>query len=476
MSVKKKIFLGAGAALLLVVGGWLVRKLPLIMESKACLGKDHGKGARACGKLLLRKEYATQNLARATIQLTQVSHLLALPDEARGELLPLAAAAEKILLDPPAATAAGAKYPDASRRLELAATQVALYRWVHYTLLNRQDLALQALRDGKRTFGSAESDKGKILRSLLGCGALPDGDWHVALETLAPLGFPKQDLALLSFLSTEYARALTLARESGAAALSIEEMTAALTLAALGRNAESLKLIDGFLNSQGYPQLPARARAGLLAARGTLLRLSGNRRARADFDAALALATDAELRAYLLLERGKLSEAEGRVRAALSDYSAMRTSLPEPVVFSFLARADLLADTQPVQSRLLLGELLRVRPGDYEVLVLQAYLEWRGKRAIAAKKLLAQAAVIPSRRCLRAERCRQRLTAMKSDKRLAAAAAAAMPPPGTEPADMTHFRSAVGLAALSTLIERMGSSCREINNKTLERYSGNTGK
>ena len=473
-SMKKKIFLGLGALPLLVVGGWLVLKLPFIMEGKACLGRDHVKGASACAKLLSRKEFADQDLARATMVLTQAAHLLTLPDGERGELPTLLAAAEKILLDPAAIAAAGKKYPDASRRLEMAASQVVLYRWVLHTLSNRQDLALKALLDAKKSLGSPESAAGKTLRSLLGCGVLPGGNWSVALENLAPLGFPKEGLALLGFLSADYPRALNLAQDSGAAALSIEEMTEALTLAALGRNTESLRLLDGFLNSKGASQLPARARAGLLAARGTLLRLSGDRRARADFDAALALGPDAELRAFLLLERGKLSEVEGQVRAALSDYSAVRSSLPEQVYFAILSSADLLADIQPAQARLLLGELLKVRPGEYEVLVLHAYLEWRGKRAAAAKSLLAQAVASSSRRYLRPARCRQRLAAMKRDKRLAAAAAAAMSSLGTTPDDMSHFRSVVGLAALAPLVERLASACRETNNNTLAKFSGKT--
>ena len=78
--MKKKIFLGLVALPLLVVGGWLVLKLPFIMEGKACLGRDHIKGASACAKLLSRKEFADQDLARATMVLTQAAHLLTLPD------------------------------------------------------------------------------------------------------------------------------------------------------------------------------------------------------------------------------------------------------------------------------------------------------------------------------------------------------------------------------------------------------------
>jgi len=172
---------------------------------------------------------------------------------------------------------------------------------------------------------------------------------------------------------------------------------------------------------------------------------------------ALPLAVEEDLRQTLAFE--------------LDRYTPFR---PEQVYFAILSSADLLADIQPAQARLLLGELLKVRPGEYEVLVLHAYLEWRGKRAAAAKSLLAQAVASSSRRYLRPARCRQRLAAMKRDKRLAAAAAAAMSSLGTTPDDMSHFRSVVGLAALAPLVERLASACRETNNNTLAKFSGKT--
>lgn len=268
-------------------------------DLKDCASKDHVKAARACEKVLAGAKFRERNLDRAFWLLFHARHLLSIGGDSSAGALPLLDEAAGIL-------ASGAPVaPAEADKKRVVTTTIKLLRWTYYARQDRLDLALAALQEDQARLGPGEGASAEAFSNLIACGKFRAGDLAGARGSFRG-SFPRKHLAMLDFLSGDDAAAAGAAAEPGA------EIPAALALAALGgRQEESLRLIEKRL-AEPKAAGDERVRAGLLAAKGTLLRLGSLRGAAETFAEAQALSSDGELAEYIDSESLRMAPPKPR--------------------------------------------------------------------------------------------------------------------------------------------------------------------
>lgn len=300
--MKRKLMIGAlvvfGLFAAAVVASIVYTKvviMPFLRDSGECLAqtpKDPQKALSACTRLLDGR-LAAKDQARAFALVARSAHVFEIRHDAAAALTDLDEAKGIF------------KAVEANPKTKLDPTvgrTVAWKRWALLTSLSRHDEALKEVREALEAYGSDP-----VSDSLAMCSPWFKGDLGAPFkffQTRLTVEDPatRARLAGLALIAGDDAAALAAVPADRPRPDAWEAARRALALLDLGRQPEALKEADSAVAAE--PDGPRRA--ALLAMRGTLRRLTGNKRAAEDFAAVQGLPASEEIRRYAAAEAERL--------------------------------------------------------------------------------------------------------------------------------------------------------------------------